>query len=91
MKKSFALILPLSAASALLIFFLPVLLASAIPPKYDGFAYGDVPASLTESVVIEAFFDPVCPDSRDAWPPLKKLIQDYSPHISLVVHPFPLP
>lgn len=63
-----------------------------IPSKYDGFAYGGGPAaSLTESIVIEAFLDPLCPDSRDAWPTLKEVIKDYSPLISLVAHPFPLP
>lgn len=43
---------------------------------------------------MEAFFDPVCPDSRDAWPPLKQALKHYSSNgrsISLIVHPFALP
>ncbi|XP_020272303.1 uncharacterized protein LOC109847487 [Asparagus officinalis] len=62
-----------------------------IPSKYDGFPYGDGFVSLTESILVDAFLDPLCPDSRDSWPPLKKVIRDYSPHVSLIVHPFPLP
>jgi hypothetical protein len=41
--------------------------------------------------MIEAFFDPVCPDSRDSWAPLKKALQHYGTNVTLVVHPFPLP
>lgn len=93
-KRSMAAILFLHPVVALALLFSVQLIwaQSPIPSKYDGFAYGDgSPASLTQSIVIEAFFDPMCPDSRDAWPTLKKVIQDYSPHLSLIVHPFPLP
>ncbi|XP_059635073.1 uncharacterized protein LOC132277277 [Cornus florida] len=62
----------------------------SIPPKLDGFAYKNRPAT-TDSVMIEAFFDPVCPDSRDAWPPLKLALQHYGSAVSLIVHPFALP
>ncbi|CAA6673521.1 unnamed protein product [Spirodela intermedia] len=41
--------------------------------------------------LVEAFFDPICPDSRDAWPPLKRITLEYAPRIFLEVHPFPLP
>ncbi|KAK1321781.1 hypothetical protein QJS10_CPA03g02316 [Acorus calamus] len=61
---------------------------SSIPARYDGFVYG---RAKEDSIVIEAFFDPICPDSRDSWPPLKRVIEDYSPHVSLIVHPFALP
>ncbi|XP_047325843.1 uncharacterized protein LOC124929507 [Impatiens glandulifera] len=61
-----------------------------IPAKYDGFLYKNQ-AATTDSIIIEAFFDPVCPDSRDAWPPLKQAIEYYGSHVSLIVHPFPLP
>lgn len=60
-----------------------------IPARYDGFVY-----SLPESqdfISIEAFLDPVCPDSRDSWFPLKQLVHHYSSSILLIVHPFPLP
>ncbi|XP_076955184.1 uncharacterized protein LOC143629926 [Bidens hawaiensis] len=64
---------------------------SLIPPKYDGFVYKKRAAS-TATVFIEAYFDPVCPDSRDSWPPLKQAVDYYgSGLVSLIVHPFPLP
>ncbi|XP_068646763.1 uncharacterized protein [Aristolochia californica] len=65
-----------------------------IPPKYDGFVYGGgKERGFTDSIVIEAFYDPLCPFSRDSWPPLKKTIKHYSRShaVTLIVHPFPLP
>ncbi|XP_051189250.1 uncharacterized protein [Lolium perenne] len=64
--------------------------ASAPPPRYDGFAYGGA-GSWKDAVVVEAFLDPLCSDSRDGWPPLKLAVERYSPRVSLIVHPFPLP
>ncbi|XP_078153587.1 uncharacterized protein LOC144548743 [Carex rostrata] len=61
-----------------------------IPAKIDGFVYR-MPSVWGESVVVEAFLDPVCPDSRDSWPPLKQALDYYTGRLSLVVHPFPLP
>ncbi|KAG0457046.1 hypothetical protein HPP92_021879 [Vanilla planifolia] len=62
----------------------------SIPSKYDGFVYRG--GSLWEgSVIVEAFFDPMCPDSRDSWPPLKQVLQFFHPRVSLIVHPFALP
>lgn len=61
-----------------------------IPAKIDGFVYRK-PTVWGESVVVEAFLDPVCPDSRDSWLPLKQALDYYSGRLSLVVHPFPLP
>lgn len=63
-----------------------------IPAKPDGFVYGGKPLAWGETVVVEAFLDPVCPDSRDAWPPLKKVVEHYGgSRVSVVVHLFPLP
>ncbi|KAJ4962766.1 hypothetical protein NE237_022705 [Protea cynaroides] len=62
----------------------------SIPARFDGFVYkDDLPHA--DTIMIEAFFDPVCPDSRDAWPPLKQVLEDYGPRLSLIVHPFALP
>ncbi|KAL5714666.1 hypothetical protein ACHQM5_016596 [Ranunculus cassubicifolius] len=83
-----------------LIFTIAVLIILAtvkslsIPAKFDGFVYKtSIGEQIAEEdkIKIEAFLDPVCPDSRDAWPPLKKAIQFYGSKISLIVHPFPLP
>ncbi|KAJ8630867.1 hypothetical protein MRB53_024190 [Persea americana] len=63
-----------------------------IPPRYDGFVYRK--SQGTKSIVAEAFFDPLCPDSREAWPPLKQALTYYVSNrcsLSLIVHPFPLP
>ncbi|GJS70359.1 putative thioredoxin superfamily protein [Tanacetum coccineum] len=62
-----------------------------IPSRYDGFVYRKHAAS-TATVMIEAFYDPVCPDSRDSWAPLKQAVDHYGPRVvSLIVHTFPLP
>uniref|UniRef100_A0A5B7AZ17 Uncharacterized protein n=1 Tax=Davidia involucrata TaxID=16924 RepID=A0A5B7AZ17_DAVIN len=61
-----------------------------IPAKLDGFVYKSRSAT-TDSIMIEAFFDPVCPDSKDSWPPLKQALDHYGPRASLIVHPFALP
>ncbi|XP_062225228.1 uncharacterized protein LOC133923935 [Phragmites australis] len=63
-----------------------------IPARTDGFVYaGKPPPAWGQTVVVEAFVDPVCPDSRDAWPPLKKAVEHYGSRVSVVVHLFPLP
>ncbi|KAL6650463.1 hypothetical protein ACP70R_009388 [Stipagrostis hirtigluma subsp. patula] len=62
-----------------------------IPARTDGLVYGGKPLAWGETVVVEAFFDPVCPDSRDAWPPLKTAVEHYGSRASIVVHLFPLP
>ncbi|KAL5725830.1 hypothetical protein ACHQM5_008927 [Ranunculus cassubicifolius] len=66
----------------------------AIPAKFDGFVYRTKTSGKTEEndkIIIEGFFDPVCPYSRDAWPPLKKALHHYGSRVSFIVHPFPLP
>ncbi|KAI4316981.1 hypothetical protein L6164_024898 [Bauhinia variegata] len=66
-------------------------LADYIPPaKLDGFVYENRALNY-DTILIEAFYDPVCPDSRDSWPPLKKALSYYGDRVSLVVHLLPLP
>ncbi|KAJ8439796.1 hypothetical protein Cgig2_029056 [Carnegiea gigantea] len=65
--------------------------AQMVPPWFDGFVYGDTAEFNPENILIEAFFDPVCPDTRDAWPSLKQALDFYGSRLSLIVHPFPLP
>ena len=65
--------------------------ADYIPPaKLDGFVYGNRPYKF-DTILIEAFYDPLCPDSRDSWRPLKRAIEHYGANVSLVVHLLPLP
>ncbi|KAF9594420.1 hypothetical protein IFM89_031022, partial [Coptis chinensis] len=75
----------------ILALFLLMAVSLSIPAKFDGFVYNKNHRQMEDSIIIEAFFDPVCPDSRDAWPPLKQILQHYGSRISLIVHPFPLP
>nr|GEV36070.1 putative thioredoxin superfamily protein [Tanacetum cinerariifolium] len=82
---SLAFLLILSCTTVL------VLSQAIIPSRYDGFVYRKHAAS-TATVMIEAFYDPVCPDSRDSWAPLKQAVDHYGPKVvSLIVHTFPLP
>ncbi|KAF8022662.1 hypothetical protein BT93_F0240 [Corymbia citriodora subsp. variegata] len=65
--------------------------AQSLPPsKFDGFVYAEHRVD-SGTIVIEAFLDPVCPDSRDSWPPLKQAVDYYGPRVWLVVHLLPLP
>ncbi|PKA60770.1 hypothetical protein AXF42_Ash006404 [Apostasia shenzhenica] len=76
---------------ALVLFLLRIPSAqSPIPARYDGFPYGGS-SGIERTILVEAFFDPLCPDSRDSWPPLKQVLLEYYPRVSLIVHPFPLP
>ncbi|CAN0871913.1 hypothetical protein LINGRAHAP2_LOCUS9973 [Linum grandiflorum] len=58
--------------------------------KYDGFLYNNGPVD-PNPILIEAFFDPVCPDSRDSWPPLKQALNYYGSRVLLRLHLLPLP
>ncbi|XP_028059018.1 uncharacterized protein LOC114262808 [Camellia sinensis] len=81
----------LTMAPLSLFFFFAIVRAQVtIPARLDGFVYKNGSFSV-DSIMIEAFFDPVCPDSRDAWPPLKQILHHYGDRLSLIVHPFALP
>ncbi|KAK4853328.1 hypothetical protein QYF36_007304 [Acer negundo] len=68
-----------------------IVTAQSLPPaKQDGFFYKNRRVD-SDTIVVEAFFDPVCPDSRDAWPPLKRALEHYGSRVSLLVHLLPLP
>lgn len=82
-----------SAFCSLLLLFVSnsVVSGQTLPPaKLDGFVYGKHRVDF-DSILIEAFFDPVCPDSRDAWPALKQALSYYGHRVYLVVHLLPLP
>lgn len=66
--------------------------AQLLPPvRHDGFVYPPGRRFDPDTILIEAFFDPVCPDSRDSWPPLKQALQHYGSRVGLVLHLLPLP
>merc|ERR1711871_515047 len=57
-----------------------------VPKRYDGFVRG------SGQIVIEAYYDLMCPDSRQSWPTMKALVDQAFPgKVALVVHTFPLP
>ncbi|MCO5574776.1 hypothetical protein L7F22_028568 [Adiantum nelumboides] len=64
--------------------------AGAIPirERYDGFVFNS--STSFSPVLLEAFFNPLCSDSADAWPVVKKIAQHYQDDLLLIVHPFPL-
>lgn len=66
--------------------------AQLVPPvKQDGFFYQPGRRFDQDTILIEAFFDPVCPDSRDSWPPLKQALHHYGSRVALLLHLLPLP
>lgn len=66
--------------------------ADYLPPsRIDGFFYRKDSLNLLNTVLIEAFYDPVCPDSRDSWPPLKQIVHHYGSRVALQLHLLPLP
>ena len=74
-----------------LIFYVVNVGAQSLPPaRTDGFVYKNHQVN-SDTIIIEAFYDPVCPDSRDSWPPLKKALHYFGSHTWLVVHLLPLP
>jgi len=63
-----------------------------IPNRYDGFAQGDPDSPI----LLEAFFDLLCPDSSAAWPNIKQVLNYYNPpgsatNMRFYLHTFPLP
>ncbi|EFJ21304.1 hypothetical protein SELMODRAFT_271243 [Selaginella moellendorffii] len=61
-----------------------------IPRRYDGFAFGSY-GGVQEPILVEAFFDPLCPDSKDSWPAIKQVAEEYGSEVKFIVHPFALP
>lgn len=69
---------------------LPLSQCSAPNSSYVwGFVYRNSRAS-PDSIFIGVLFDPVCSDSRDAWPPPKQSVDHYGFRLSIIVHPFAL-
>eukprot|EP00898_Chlorokybus_atmophyticus_P005757 jgi/Chlat1/6182/Chrsp42S05731 len=62
-----------------------------IPKRPEGFPFN--PTIKGSSVVIDGFFDPLCPDCRSAWPELKAVLmtKSYSDQVNFLLHTFPLP
>ncbi|CAH2036742.1 unnamed protein product [Thlaspi arvense] len=66
--------------------------AQLLPPaRRDGFVYPPGRKINPDTILIEAYVDPVCSDCRDAWEPLKLAIDHYGSRVALVLHLIPLP
>ena len=71
-----------------LVYFGFVSAQAPIPSRPDGYGVGG-PADA--HVVVEMFFDPLCPGCKEAWPTVLQLIQAYGKTIHVRIHTFPLP
>lgn len=70
------------------VYFVCVSAQAPIPSRPDGYGVGG-PADA--HVVVEMFFDPLCPGCKAAWPTVLQLIQAYGKTIHVRIHTFPLP
>jgi len=59
-----------------------------IPNRPDGFPLGGAAGA---PIVLESFFDLLCPDSRAAWPVIQQVVQHYASNLHFRLHTFPLP
>jgi len=58
-----------------------------IPTRPDGYGLG----ISTAPVVLEAFYDLLCPDSKATWPVIQQVIDHYGRNLYFIFHTFPLP
>lgn len=59
-----------------------------IPNRPDGYKIGQADAPI----IIDGFFDLLCPDSAAVWPTIKQVVQAYgSKNLQFIMHTFPLP
>ena len=84
MKVFLSILLALCAFASLTIAQLP------IPNRPDGYALSPA-APATAPVVLEAFFDVLCPDSKAAWPIVQQVLSTYPDTVYFLLHTFPLP
>jgi len=59
-----------------------------IPNRPDGYGTG---GPTSAPVVVEAFYDMMCPDSRASWPTIPQLIAHYGSNVHFRFHTFALP
>lgn len=63
-----------------------------IPPRTLGYVYSYGKTTNLTAVNIDAFYDPLCPDSKQAFPVLQQVAHHYGPDVlTLRLHMFPLP
>jgi len=78
---------------SVLLFALSLMSASTaqtpIPTRPDGYALGK--AAATAPIVLDAFYDLLCPDSAASWPTIKQVVAAYPSDLYFLLHTFPLP
>ena len=61
-----------------------------IPSRPDGYALSPH-AQPSAPIVLEAFYDLLCPDSKASWPVVKQVLAAYPTQLYFLMHTFPLP
>jgi len=77
----------LSFSLCLLLCVLSVSSQTPIPTRPDGYGVG----SPSSPVVLEAFYDLLCPDSKASWPVIQQVVAYYQQKVYFLFHTFPLP
>lgn len=63
-----------------------------VPPRPQGYVYAYSQSNNLTDLQIDAFFDPLCPESKQAFPTLLQVANHYGPDVmTLRLHMFPLP
>jgi len=89
MRASFVLFAAAALAlCAVLVAPMPAAAQVPIPNRPDGWQIG---GPLSAPIVLDAFFDVLCPDCAGAWPTVKQLVSFYGAKLAVNVHTFPLP
>jgi len=84
MKLFYLLVVLLAVCSVSMATLMP------IPQRPDGFPLL-VSAPASSPVVLDAFFDLLCPDSAAAWPVVKQVVAAYPTQLYFLMHTFSLP
>jgi len=61
-----------------------------IPHRLPGFQIGGALKADTP-IIMDVFFDLLCPDCADGWAAVKDIVDHYGSNIALAIHTFPLP
>lgn len=63
-----------------------------VPPRPQGYIYAYSQSNNLTDLQVDAFFDLLCPDSKQAFPTLLQVANHYGPDVmTLRLHMFPLP
>ncbi|XP_065843149.1 uncharacterized protein [Oscarella lobularis] len=67
--------------------FVPIIASQThVPARPTGYTL-----QQGSTIVLEAYYDLLCPDSKASWPTLQKLMTQYKSQLTVILHLFPLP